>query len=93
MYQGEGPLGTLTRSSADIVFKGDGKDQGASEVKPEPAALVPKDMARVLWSYRGRAVDEGSKDEYELTGYSEGELREFGEGYTVIRKWNHQRDC
>lgn len=43
---------------------------------------------RVLWSYRGWAVDDGVEDEYELTGYSDGELQEFGEGYTVIRKWD-----
>jgi hypothetical protein len=49
-------------------------------------------MAEVLWSYRGRAVDEGATDEYELVGYSEGQLEEFGEGYTVIRKcqWDLQ---
>ncbi|KAF9447590.1 hypothetical protein P691DRAFT_802172 [Macrolepiota fuliginosa MF-IS2] len=43
--------------------------------------------ARLLWSHRGRAVDDGVEDEYELCAYSEGGLRDSGEGYTVMCKW------
>ncbi|EKM82352.1 hypothetical protein AGABI1DRAFT_124829 [Agaricus bisporus var. burnettii JB137-S8] len=44
--------------------------------------------ARRIWSYRGRAVNEGVEDEYELLGFSDGELPEVGEEYKILRKWD-----
>ncbi|XP_006457790.1 hypothetical protein AGABI2DRAFT_114826 [Agaricus bisporus var. bisporus H97] len=44
--------------------------------------------ARRIWSYRGRAIDEGVEDEYELIGFSDGELPEVGEEYKILRKWD-----
>ncbi|KXN91440.1 hypothetical protein AN958_00702 [Leucoagaricus sp. SymC.cos] len=64
----------------------DGGDNGAFDAGLDSG--LGQERARKLWSYSGRVVDEGAIDEYQLTGYSEGKLEEFGEGHTVIRKWN-----
>lgn len=79
----------VNRDSGDSIASDVGESKGESGLSPE---LMPKTNARVLWSHRGRAVDEGVKDEYELTAYTEGELGEFGEGFTVIRKWIPQTE-
>ncbi|KAF7778454.1 hypothetical protein Agabi119p4_2799 [Agaricus bisporus var. burnettii] len=44
--------------------------------------------ARRIWSYRGRAVNEGVEDEYEIVGFSDGELPEVGGEYKILRKWD-----
>ncbi|KAJ3568298.1 hypothetical protein NP233_g5806 [Leucocoprinus birnbaumii] len=70
------------------LSRDDGDSHASSDRgEGEESGSVSEGKARVLWSHRGRALDEGATDEYEFVAYSEGELGELSEEFTVIRKW------
>jgi hypothetical protein len=71
------------RSISDAVSWDDysGQDEGQS-------GLEGRLKARVIWSYRGRAVDKGVEGEYELVGFSDGVLPELNEDFITLHKWN-----
>lgn len=60
---------------------------GEHGITPNISNSEGREKARILWSRRGSVVDDGVEDEYELIAYSDGELGDLDEGYTVVFKW------